>query len=121
MAGQDWSIMIIPQGGSATFQPDVPGSKPGQPLQAQDADLVSWNNKTGKNHWPWAIDPTTQQPFASADAAKSAKMYLSDEVPAWQSSSPAYVTAAPTSGSTTINYICKLHDGEKGQIVVSAS
>jgi len=124
MAGQDWSIMIVTKGGSTGFQPDVPGSKFGDPLKTEDADLISWNNRTGKNHWPWAIDPTTGEPFVNAEAAKDADLYLSDEVEAWQSSSPAYPTAAPAAGSTTINYICKLHENdptEKGQIIVSAS
>ncbi len=124
MAGQDWSIMIVPWDSSAAFQPDVPGSKVGDPLQTEDADLISWNNRTGKNHWPWAIDPTTGQPFVTAEAAQDAGLYLSDEVEKWQSSSPAYPTAAPASGSTTINYICWLHKNdpnEKGQIIVSAS
>lgn len=121
MAGQDWSIMIVTSGGSTQFQPDIPNSKPGDPLQAENADLISWNNRTGENHWPWAIDPTTGEPFTSAAAAQDAGLYLSDEVEKWQSSSPAYVTAAPASGSTTIDYICKLHDDEAGQIIVTAT
>lgn len=123
MAGQDWSIKIVPSGSSAAFQPNVPGSKVGDPLQAGNADLISWNNRTGSNHWPWAIDPTTGQPFVTAAAAQDAGLYLCDEVEAWQSSTPAYPTTAPASGSTTINYICKLHEkapSEKGQIIVSA-
>ena len=122
MAGQDWSIMIVTSGGSTQFQPDVPNSKPGDPLQAENADLISWNNRTGQNHWPWALDPTTGEPFTSAAAAKNAGLYLCDEVEKWQSSSPAYPTAAPASGSTTINYICKLHEDEAtGQIIVTAT
>jgi hypothetical protein len=126
MAGQDWSIKIVPAGAagkSAAFQPDLPGSQPGDPLQAGDADLISWNNRTGNNHWPWAIDPTTGQPFTSVEAAQDAGLYLCDEVDKWQSSTPAYPTAAPSSGSTTIDYICRLHQNdanEKGQIIVTA-
>jgi hypothetical protein len=119
MAFQDWSIMIVSSGGTVQFQPDVPGCKPGQPLQAGNSDLISWNNRTGQNHWPWAIDPSTDEPFPTAQAAKDASLYLSDEVEAWQSSTPAFPT--PSSGSTTINYICKLHPDETGQIDVSAS
>ena len=124
MAGQDWSIKIVPSGSSAAFQPDIPGSNVGDPLEAGDADLISWNNRTGKNHWPWAIDPTTGEPFTSVEAAQDAGLYLSDEVEKWQSSSPAYPTAAPASGETTIDYICRLHQDdptETGQIIVSAS
>lgn len=115
MAGFDWSIMIVSSGGSVQFQPDVPNSKPGDPLQAGNGDLISWNNRTGTNHWPWAIDPSTGQPFTSAEAAKKANLYLSDEVEKWQSSEPAF----PTTADGTINYICKLHPAEKGQIIVS--
>jgi plastocyanin len=121
MASQDWSIKIVPSGSSVAFQPDVPGAKPGDPLQAQDADLISWNNRTGASHWPWAIDPTTGEPFVSVEAAKDAGLYLSDNVPPWESSTDTYVTTAPPSGSTTIDYICKNHPNEKGQIIVSAS
>lgn len=121
MPGQDWSIKIVPSGKIAAFKPDVPGAHPGDPLQAQDADLISWNNRTGVKHQPWAIDPATDQPFPTAEAAKAAKLYLSDEVDPWQPSGPAYPTVAPATGSTTINYICHLHPDEKGQIIVSAS
>lgn len=124
MASQDWSIKIVSVDGSAAFQPNVPGAKVGDPLQAQDADLISWNNRTGINHWPWALDPTTGKPFVSVEAAQDAGLYLCDEVEKWQSSSPAYVTAAPAAGSTTIDYICRFHQtdpSETGQIIVSAS
>src|SRR5947208_2102172 len=107
MPGQDWSIMIVSAGSSVAFQPDVPNSHPGQPLQAEDADLISWNNRTGAAHWPWAIDPGTGQPFPTAAAAQTAGLYLCDDVDPWQSSSPAFLTTAPASGSTTINYICR--------------
>jgi hypothetical protein len=121
MSGQDWSIKITPaaSGTLAVFTPDLLGVKPGDPLQAGNADIISWNNRTAAAHWPWALDPTTGQPFADAAAAKTAGYYLSDEIPAWEPSSPGYVTAAPTSGTTTINYICKLHPQEHGSIVVS--
>ena len=46
MASQ-WSIKIIDLGnGTVTFQPDLPGAKPGQPLGANTGDLVTWNNTT---------------------------------------------------------------------------
>lgn len=115
MAGLDWSIMIVTSNGSVQFQPDVPNSKPGDPLQAGNGDLISWNNRTGENHQPWAIDPKTGQPFDSEAAAKAASLYLSDDVEKWQSSSPAF----PTTADGTINYICRHHPDETGQIVVS--
>ena len=123
MATQDWSIKIIPFENSVTFEPDFPGAQPGQPLHAQDADLVSWNNRTGADHWPWAIDPSTGQPFQTKQAATAAGLYLCDDVQAWQSSDPAYLCVAPKIGNppVTINYICRYHPDETGQIIVSAS
>jgi plastocyanin len=123
MAGQDWPITIIPSssGGAAQYQPDVPGAKPGDPLRAENADLVHWNNRTPQPHQPWAIDPSTGQPFPTAEAAKAKNLYLSDEIAPWQPSSPAFPTSAPPVGFTTIDYICNLHDGEKGSIIVSAA
>lgn len=121
MAGQDWSIKIVPYEGSAGFEPDVPDGQVGQPLQAQNGDLISWNNRTGDAHWPWAIDPDTGQPYPSVEAAQAASMYLSDEIPAWQSSSPAFLTVAPASGCTNLDYICHLHPTEKGQIQIWAT
>jgi hypothetical protein len=121
MADQDWSIKIVTSGGTVQFQPDVPGAKPGDPLQAGNADIVSWNNRTGQEHWPWAIDPTTGEPFETVADAKAASLYLSDEVSAWQSSEPAYLCAAPKTGETTIKYICRNHPNETGEIIVSAT
>jgi hypothetical protein len=46
MAGQSWSIDIVPSGNSVSLNPDIFGTQPGSPLQAQVGDLVSWNNQT---------------------------------------------------------------------------
>ena len=120
MSGQDWSIKITPAatGTLAVFTPDLLGAEPGQALPAENADIVSWNNRTDQPHWPWPLG-LDGQPLSEAEA-KAQGLYLSDETPAWESSSPGYVTIAPATGSTTINYICKLHSGETGSIVVSA-
>lgn len=50
MAGQSWSINIVPSGNSVQFNPDVYDCAPGSPLQAQKGDLVSWNNQTDNPH-----------------------------------------------------------------------
>ena len=50
MAGQSWSINIVPSGSGLQFNPDVYGCDPGSPLQAQKGDLVSWNNQTNDKH-----------------------------------------------------------------------
>ena len=118
MSGQDWSIKITPaaSGSDAVFTPDLLGVQPGDPLQAGTADIISWNNRTADAHWPWAIDPTTDKPFATEQDAKNAGLYLSDEIPPWESSSPGFVTG---SSATTIAYVCKIHEQEHGSIIVS--
>jgi hypothetical protein len=123
MSGQNWSIKITPStsGTGAVFTPDLIGAKWGDPLQTENADIVAWNNRTDEPHWPWPLG-ADGQPLSEADA-KVQGLYLSDETPAWEPSNPGYVTTAPDTGSTTINYICKNHpkvSSEKGSIVVNA-
>ncbi len=121
MSGQDWSIKITPptSGNLAVFTPDLIGAQPGQPLQTENMDIVSWNNRTSEAHWPWPLG-SDGQPLSGEDA-KVQGLYLCDEIPEWESSSPGYVTTAPAKGSTTINYICRIHPKETGSIVVSAT
>jgi hypothetical protein len=118
MAGQDWSITIVPSGSSAAFQPQ--NGSPGQPQRAENADLISWNNRTGETHQPW---PATEdyEPLPDSQVQKGTAVYLSDEIEAWSSSSPAYLCTAPPMGVTTIYYVCKFHPEEQGQIKVSAT
>lgn len=120
MSGQDWSIKITPRtsGTLAVFTPDLLGAQPGQSLPAENADIISWNNRTSDPHWPWPLG-SDGQPLSEEDA-KVQGLYLCDEIPEWESSSPGYVTNAPATGSSTINYICKNHPKETGSIVVSA-
>src|SRR5687767_1995452 len=100
----DWSIKIIPNpsaiaGKPALLQPDLVGAKPGDPLQAQEADLVSWNNETGQSYQPWPTDqnykpqpvggitpPPAPPPFPQPTPA----LYLSNMIPKNLSSAPAY-------------------------------
>ena len=109
MAGQDWSITIRVSGGSTTFDPN--------PQQAENSDLVSWNNRTGETHQPWPLDA---EGALDPNCKPGESGYLSDPIDPWSSSSPAYVCAAPQQGSTTIAYGCKFHENERGSIVVSA-
>ena len=46
MAGQSWSINVVPSDGGISLNPDVWGVDAGAPLQAEVGDLVSWNNQT---------------------------------------------------------------------------
>jgi hypothetical protein len=120
MSGQDWSINIIPAENStaAEFIPDLLGAKVNDPLQTGNADIVSWYNQTGDPHQPWPLQ-ANGQPYPDKEAAIAAGVYLADEIPAGRSSSPGYVTTGPASGSTTIDYICKIHPQETGSIVVT--
>lgn len=124
----DWSIKIVPAptGGGAAFQPDIPGSNPGDPLSAQQNDLVSWNNTTKQAHQPWQTD-SNYQPLSEAWIDSHAALYMSDSVPGGRPSSPAYNVSlpgdqaanAPAVTSWTVYYFCKLHPtvaSERGTI-----
>jgi hypothetical protein len=126
----DWSIKIVPAGtgGGAAFQPDVRGAKPGDPLQAQQDDLVTWNNTTQETHQPWQTD-SNYQPLSDAWVNAHPDLYMSDAIPAQRSSSPAYDVAQPSTfappqgaqppNSWTIYYFCKTHpnrSSERGTI-----
>lgn len=133
----DWSIKIIPNpkpvaGQPALLVPDLVGAKPGDPLQAQEDDLVSWNNTTGTAYQPWPADnqyklqpvkgitpPPAPPPFPIPSPAG----YLSDMIPGKLSSKPAYNVVMPATGNVV--YYCLIDakgNATKmcGQIIVSA-
>jgi hypothetical protein len=121
----DWSIKIVPSssGSGAAFQPDIKGYKPGDPLPAQQDDLVTWNNTTNQTHQPWLAD-ATYKPISPAPVRGSSN-YLSDPIPPKQSSRPTYDVAAPAGNppSWTVYYCCKLHPtvvSERGTITATA-
>lgn len=119
MSGQDWSITITPNsnpGGPAEYTPDVMGAKAGDPLQTSNADIVSWNNRTPDRHQPWPLG-ANGQPLSDQEAHDQG-LFLSDVIQPWQSSSPGYVTNAPATGTTTIDYSCTIHPDERGSIIV---
>jgi hypothetical protein len=116
----DWSIKIGPPGAKAptlaVFTPDVYGQKPNDPvLHASDGDLVTWNNTTGDTHQPWPADANFD-PLPDAQVSMANGNYLSDPIPAGFSSSPSYNVVLPTTPGNILNYCCKLHKGEHGQI-----
>lgn len=109
----DWTIRVVPASkGEGKFSPAA--------QQAQQDDLVCWNNTTDETHQPW---PTDSQ-YNPLDVARSSPLYLSDPIPPNQSSRPSYDVAQP-SGSPppanwTVYYYCATHpdrDGERGQIL----
>jgi hypothetical protein len=125
----DWSIKIVAasSGGGAAFAPDITGYGPGDPLPAQQDDLVSWNNTTDETHQPWPTD-SSYNPLSEAEVLpRGSANYLSDPIPAGQSSRPSYDVAQPppTPPQTnppnewTVYYFCKLHpdiETERGTI-----
>lgn len=53
----DWSIEIIPNPAATADQPvvlkpDLVGAQPGDPLEAQEGDQVSWDNESGQAYQP---------------------------------------------------------------------
>jgi hypothetical protein len=108
----DWSVKIIPDanGVPAAIVPDLHGSKPGDPLQVQEDDLISWNNTTDKPCQPWPTD-WKYQPVPGAQG-------LSDQIPAGKSSRPLYDVPLPASGNI-IYYYLKEYPNVRGTIVVS--
>lgn len=121
----DWSIRIVPaaSGGGAAFQPDIQGYEPGDPLPAQQDDLVTWNNTTNQSHQPWQTDESYEP--ISPDPPRGSKNYLSDPIPPRQSSRPSYDVSAPAGSpdSWTVYYYCNLHptvETERGTIQATA-
>jgi plastocyanin len=112
MSGQNWSITI--SGGSettpASFVPDVfTEGAPQTALQAQEGDIITWNNQTQLTHQPWQTDSSYQ-------IGSGANVALCDPVPSFRSSQPGYVPGDPG----LIYYACKTHPtlAEHGQINV---
>src|SRR2546421_409944 len=103
----DWSVKIVEIDEVAAFVPDFPNAKQGDPLQAQQDDLVSWNNTTDNVHQPWETD-SQYNPKTSSD--------LSDVIEPGGTSQTYEV-----SQTGTIYYYCSQHPSdvsERGTIVV---
>lgn len=135
----DWSIKIIPNPAAtadqpALLKPDLVGARPGDPLEAQEGDQVSWNNETGQPYQPWPTDaqyvplpvgavPWPPPPPPPPPQEPPPNLYLSDLIPGHRSSRPAYDVVMPTTGSI-IYYCLKDANGNatkvRGQINVTA-
>jgi hypothetical protein len=132
----DWSIKIIPNPAAiadkpALLQPDLAAAQPGDPLEAQEGDQVSWNNETGQPYQPWPTDqngnPQTLGAVTPPPAPPAPPWfpagYLSNMIPANRSSTPAYNVFMPASGN--VIYYCLLDatgnpTKVRGQINVTA-
>lgn len=119
----DWSIKIVrsESGKGAAFIPDLIGARSGDPLEAQQDDLVTWNNTTNKTHQPWPTD-SNYNPLPDSQVPRGSANYLSDPIPAGESSRPSYDVAQPagTPATWTVYYCCKNHPNERGTIVATA-
>jgi hypothetical protein len=112
--------------GTAGFQPDVPGSQPGDPLVVDRGEGVTWDNRTNIRHWPWPIDAHGN--LLSEAQAFACRMFLCDEIPADDVSAPIYSVNPDFSPSPppppaplqspVIKYVCRLHRQERGCIVL---
>jgi hypothetical protein len=123
------SIKIVRRKGTIGFEPDIPGSQPGDPLEVDRGEGVTWNNRTNQPHWPWPID--AQGNLLSEADAFARNLYLCDRIPARQVSVPIFDVnpdfspqqppppPLPNVPPPTINYVCRLHQQERGSIVVS--
>lgn len=99
MAGQSWSIDIVPSGDGVSLNPDVFGALPGSPLQAAVGDLVSWNNQTDDD----------RQIIVSGETL---------EAKAWQSTS-AYQIQNPSGTKIPypIDYTCSTKQGDQAGLI----
>jgi hypothetical protein len=105
MAGNVWSILIVPGTTSASFVPDVyvpPGTPPSTALQAEVNDLVSWNNQTGQEHEIW----------------QTGGAQITQQIDPGTSSTPGYIVAGTAGTPSTIDYYCSIHPEETGSIAV---
>lgn len=112
----DWLINIVASdSGDAEFVPDLRGAQQGQPLQADQDDLVTWYNQTDDVHQPWQTDSS----YHPLDGSP-----LVDAVPAGQPSDTYNCTQPSTNPQAwTIYYYCNRHPDnpkERGSINVTA-
>lgn len=119
----DWLVNIVTgASGDAEFVVGLPGSKQGQPLQADQDDLVTWNNETNDEHQPWQTDQNYDP--LNTEGPSGLTSDLSGLILPGQSSD-AYDCAQPSDGpaSWTVYYYCNRHPDnpkERGSIQVAA-
>jgi hypothetical protein len=116
MPANEWNVRIVTAGTGAAFEPRVPGGTPGSELLAQAGDIVTWGNATNDTHQPWPLD-AAGNPVTAANPAADTPGYMSDPIPAQNSSTPQFVVPSLTVGSV-IHYCCLRHTTERGSIKI---
>ncbi len=117
MPANEWNVRIVTTGTATAFEPRVPGGTPGSQLLAQAGDVVTWGNATTQTHQPWPLD-ASGNPVPAATPESATPGYMSDPIPANNSSTPQYVIGSLAVG-TVINYCCRLHPTtERGSIKI---
>jgi len=110
----DWLVNIVLSGsGETSFEVD--GFTQGQPLDAHQDDLVTWNNQTNDEHQPWQTD-SSYEPLTNGS--------LVDPIPKGQPSI-TYNCSSPAANPQhwTVYYYCRNHPDnpkERGTINVTA-
>ena len=133
----DWSIRIIPNpsriaGRPVLLVPDLVDAQPGDPLETQVDDLVSWNNETGQPYQPWPTDQNgnlqpvggkTPPPAPAPIQQNFPPLFLTNMVRANRSSTPAYTVVMPQAGNVIFYCLIDANGNPtkvRGQIIVSA-
>lgn len=111
----DWTIKIVPAGPGVVGAKFAPGAQ-----QAQQDDLVCWNNTTDETHQPWPTD-SNYKPLTNVE--RGSAQYLSDPIPPGRSSRPSYDVVLPSGNPApqtwTVYYCCLTHQdrvNERGVI-----
>ena len=105
MAGNVWSILIVPGTTLASFVPDVyvPPDQPARTeLQAQVNDMVSWNNQTSQEHEIW----------------QTGGGRITEQIEPGTSTTPGNIVTGTPGTTGTIDYYCSIHPEETGSIAV---
>jgi hypothetical protein len=111
MPANEWNVRIVTTGTATAFEPRVPGGMPGGELLAQAGDVVTWGNATTETHQPWPLD-ANGNPVPAANPESATPGYMSDPIPANNSSTPQYVINSSLTVGSVINYYCRLHPTE---------
>lgn len=111
----NWSIKIV----NAGFQPNLKDARPGDTLQVNANDNITWNNTTNDKHWPWPVDSNGNPVAPQAGAALPASgYYFGDEIAPGSVSSPIFNVPAGLPSGAAIHYCCRYNPALRGTIIV---